>query len=450
MHQGIHALLIIVTLGSSSVVHGAVTMPSVFDDNMVLQRELPVAVFGQADPGEAVTVSFAGASKSTKAGDDGAWLVHLDPMSASAEGRTLTVTGTNTLTFKDVVVGEVWVGSGQSNMRWSVARTQAGKEAMSGGSNPDIRLYMIPYPKETKQKGFKKADFWSWEISDQATISKFSAVQYYFGVKLQKELGVPVGLICAARGSSSIGGWQVGGRFYDFMIKPMQPFTVRGVIWYQGESDVQRGTVDTYEAEFQRLITDWRDAWQSPEMPFYFVQIAPWSGSKYPADDLPKLWEAQVAALKLPNTGMAVVSDTVSTDTLSNIHPYTKVPAGERLALWALAKDHGKDVVYSGPLFKSAAVEGTSIRVSFAHAKGLRASDGKDLTEFRIAGADEKFVTAQAVIDGDTLDVSSPDVAAPKYVQFGWHNTALPNLVNAAGLPASPFQSKDWKGGTGE
>ena len=449
MRHAIHAFIMLGLIGTFTAAPGAVTMPAVFGDHMVLQREVPVAIFGQADPNEQIQVSFAGDTKTTKADAKGAWLVHLDPMPANAKGETLAVRGSNTITFTDVVVGEVWVGSGQSNMRWTLERSLGKEAVLSAGSNPAIRTFMVPFPKEPrKKKNYNPKDYWSWHISDKSSLREFSAVQYYFGARLQAELGVPVGLICSARGSSSIDPWQVGGGFYEPMIKPLQPFTVRGVIWYQGESDVQRKTHLTYKDEFQRLITEWRATWQLPEMPFYYVQIAPWSGDKYAAGDLPILWEAQAAALKLPHTGMAVVTDKV--DSLGNIHPYDKQPVGDRLALWALAKDFGQDVAYSGPLFKAATVEGKQIRISFAHAEGLQSSDGQELTEFRIAGADGSFVDAQAVIDGETIVVSSPQVSSPKQVQFGWHNTAQPNLVNGAGLPASPFHTNDWQGGTGD
>jgi sialate O-acetylesterase len=195
------------------------------------------------------------------------------------------------------------------------------------------------------------------------------------------------------------------------------------------------------------LIDGWRKIW-GYEFPFLFVQLAPWSG--YGPGALPPLWEAQLESLKIPSTGMAVVTDLV--DNITDIHPQNKLDVGNRLARWALAKTYGKkDLVYSGPLYQSMAVEGNKVRLSFAHAgRGLKSRDGKPLSEFEIAGAEGKFVPGEAAIDGNTVVVQSKDVAAPKHVRFGWHNTANPNLVNAEGLPASPFQTNRWRGGTGE
>jgi sialate O-acetylesterase len=230
------------------------------------------------------------------------------------------------------------------------------------------------------------------------------------------------------------------------MIAPLQPFAIRGVVWYQGESNVFGKNRLAYYGKMKDLIAGWRKVW-GEAMPFYFVQIAPWDG--YPADELPPLWEAQAASLKVPHTGMAVTTDLV--DNIKDIHPVNKKDVGDRLALWALAKTYGKkDLVYSGPLYKSMKVEGSKVRLQFAHAAGLKTRDGKPPTEFEVAGPDGKFVPAEAVIDGDEVVVSAKGVDTPAQVRFGWRMTANPNLVNKEGLPASPFQTKDWQGGTGE
>ena len=201
-----------------------------------------------------------------------------------------------------------------------------------------------------------------------------------------------------------------------------------------------------YADKMKALIEGWRKVW-GYDFPFYFVQIAPYAGYKA---SLPDLWEAQVASLKIPGTGMAVTTDLV--ENIKDIHPQNKFDVGNRLALWALAKEYGKtDLVYSGPLFKAMKVEGSKIRLSFAHVGGgLKSRDGKPLTEFEIAGADGKFVPAEATIDGDTVVVEAKEVATPTQARFGWRNVANPNLVNKEGLPASPFQTNNWQGGTGE
>ena len=232
---------------------------------------------------------------------------------------------------------------------------------------------------------------------------------------------------------------------YNGMIAPVKPFAIRGAIWYQGETNCGNGL--KYYDKMKALIEGWRKVW-GYDFPFYFVQIAPFSG--YEPGNLPRLWEAQVASLKIPGTGMAVTTDIV--DNVTDIHPRNKLDVGNRLALWALAKEYGKkDIVYSGPLYKSMKIEGSKIRLSFAHVGGgLKSRDGKPLSEFEIAGADGKFVPAEAAIDGDTVVVQSKEVATPTQARFGWRNVANPNLVNKEGLPASAFKTDNWQGGTGE
>jgi sialate O-acetylesterase len=225
------------------------------------------------------------------------------------------------------------------------------------------------------------------------------------------------------------------------MVHPLVPFGIRGAIWYQGESN--RGEDMLYFEKMKALINGWRSVWAQGDFPFYFVQLAPF---RYQGDvlALPRIWEAQTAALSIPNTGMAVTVDTV--DNIADIHPINKQDVGKRLALWALAKVYGrKGLVYSGPLYKSMAIEGNKVRVSFDHVGGgLVSRDGKPLTHFEIAGADKKFVKAKAEIDGNTVVVSADAVAAPVAVRFGWHQEAQPNLSNKEGLPASPFRSDRW------
>jgi len=231
---------------------------------------------------------------------------------------------------------------------------------------------------------------------------------------------------------------------YNGMIAPLLPLAVKGAIWYQGESNV--GRAKQYKTLFPLMIRNWRQDFQEPELPFYFVQIAPYRYNKAPnADRTPcaELWEAQLHTLKtVPHTGMAVTTDVGNLD---NIHPVNKQDVGLRLALWALSKNYGKtNITFSGPVYQSAKVEGDKIRISFQYASGLKASDGKPLTEFTIAGEDKAFVPAEATVEGDSLLVRSSAVAKPAAVRFGWHEEALPNLVNGAGLPASPFRTDDF------
>jgi sialate O-acetylesterase len=423
-----------------------VTLPSVLGSHMVLQRDKPLPIWGWADAGEEVTVKLGAASKSTKADAKGNWKVTLPAMKADGKAHKLTVQGKNKIELDDVLIGEVWVGSGQSNMEWPLIATHGAKDAIADAKHPNIRLFHVPKKQEKAPAKDVKA---SWKECSPDNVKGFSAVLYYFGQRLHQELGVPVGLINSSWGGSAIEPWTVtpksSGRMHNGMIAPLQPFAIRGVIWYQGESNVGNGV--TYRDKKEALIKGWRGVW-GEDMPFYFVQIAPWSG--YRPGALPPLWEGQAAALKIPGTGMVVTTDLV--DNIKDIHPRNKKDVGNRLALWALAKTYGKKgVVYSGPLFKSMTVEGSKARLRFAHVgKGLKARDGKELTEFEVAGEDGKFVPAKAVIDGQTVVVEAAGVAKPAQVRFGWHKLANPNLANQEGLPASPFQTRNWQGGTAE
>ncbi len=423
---------------STSSVQGDVKLPTIIDSHMVLQQEQPISIWGWADEGEEVSVSLAGKSATAKTNADGKWLVRLPALKASSKPLTLTVEGKNTIQLEDILVGEVWIGSGQSNMEWPLTRTQKSKEAIAAANHPQIRLFHVPKVQKPAPADNVNAD---WRVCTTQTIPSFSAVLYYYGRKLHEELEVPVGLINSSWGGSPIEPWTIAdgksGGMYNGMIAPLQPCAVQGAIWYQGETNVLRKNGLAYYDRMNALIGGWRKAWDR-EFPFYFVQIAPWGG-RYEAGQLPALWEGQVKSLKIPGTGMAVTTDLV--DNINDIHPQNKLDVGNRLARWALAKTYGNnDVVYSGPLFKSAKVEGGSIRLSFAHvADGLKSRDGKPLSEFQIAGA-----------DGETVVVSAEGLSEPKHVRFGWHKVTNPNLVNSEGLPASPFQTNNWQGGTGE
>lgn len=436
----------LILAGAVLSVRADVKLPRVIGSHMVLQQQRPVVIWGWADAGEAVTVALDGHSAQVKADDKGNWKVALPAMKADGKSHCLTVSGKNKIELSDILVGEVWLGSGQSNMEWPLVRTQKFQEAIAAANHPQIRLFHIPKIQTPKPAADVNAE---WKACTPQTIPAFSAALYYFGLRLHQDLKVPVGLINDSWGGSPIEAWivtgQQNGGMYNGMTAPVKPFAIAGVIWYQGESNVSIGLA--YFGKKKALIEGWRQVW-GYDFPFYFVQIAPFAG--YRPDALPPLWEAQVESLKIPGTGMAVVTDLV--DNIRDIHPKNKIDVGNRLALWALAKNYGqKQLVYSGPLYKSMAVEGSKARLSFAHADGgLKSRDGKPLTEFQIAGADGKFVPAEATIDGATVVVQSKDVAAPKQVRFGWHNTSNPNLMNAAGLPASPFQTDNWRGGTGE
>lgn len=427
-----------------------VTLPKVIGSHMVLQRDRPLPIWGWAEPGESVTVRFNGTTQAAKADPEGNWKVVLPAVKADGKAHRMTVSGKNKIELSDILIGEVWIGSGQSNMEMGISQCHHAKEEIAAAEYPQIRLLLVPRAAGGEPaKDFKG----KWVHCTPKNLAAggwggFSAALYFFGRKLHKELNVPVGLIESAWGGQPIERFIADGKkhgdIYDGMIAPVKPYAIRGAIWYQGESNVANGLA--YAGKMKALIEGWRKDW-GYDFPFYFVEIAPWAG--YGNRALPPLWEAQVASLKIPGTGMVVTTDLV--DNPKDIHPKDKVDVGNRLALWALAKTYGKDVVYSGPLYKSMKVEGNKVRLSFAHVDGgLNSRDGKPLSEFEIAGADGKFVPAEATIDGDTVVVQAAEVAEPAQVRFGWRNLANPNLTNKAGLPASPFQTKDWQGGTGE
>jgi sialate O-acetylesterase len=416
---------------------------------MVLQRDRPLPVWGWADPGEEITVQFGDTTVKTRADDKGAWSVKLPPRGADGTGRTLTVSGKNRVALEDVLVGEVWVGSGQSNMEWPLRKCRDPEEAIAAADRPMLRLFQVPKVKAVNPATDVQA---KWEVCTPKTVGEFSGVLYYFGLRLQKELGVPVGLVNSSWAGSLIEPWLAqekgSGEMYNGMIAPLQPFAVRGVVWYQGEANVLASDGWKYRDKMEAFIKGWRRTW-GQDLPFYFVQLAPWSGS-YAPGELSAVWEAQVASLKIPGTGMVVTTDLV--DDIRDIHPRNKKDVGNRLALWALARDYGrKDLVYSGPLFKSMKVEGDRVRLLFAHVGGgLKSRDGKPLNEFEVAGADGKFVPAEAVIDGDDVVVHAKGLSSPTQVRFGWHFSANPNLMNKEGLPASPFRTDNWRGSTAE
>jgi sialate O-acetylesterase len=442
-----------------------VKLPAVFGDHMVVQQQMPVTVWGWADPGEKVSVKLADRAAAVTAGGDGKWRATLDPVSAGGPFE-LSVAGKNNITLKNVLVGEVWICSGQSNMEWSVLRSANPQEEAAAAEYPRIRLFTVAKNVAAQPQDDCKG---AWAACSPQSVGGFSAVGYYFGREIHKETGAPVGLINTSWGGTICEAWtsrealeadkdfapilarsatfaanqpNQASVLYNGMIHPLAPFGFRGALWYQGESNV--GRAEQYRKLFPAMIADWRRQWGQGDFPFLYVQLAPYAYGNGAAPTLAEQWESQLKTLSVPNTGMAVTTDIGD---VKDIHPKNKQEVGRRLALWALAKTYGKSgIVYSGPLFKSAQVEGDKIRVSFTHAGGgLVAREGKPLTHFTIAGADEEFVPATATIDGDTIVVHSPDVPKPVAVRFGWRNDAEPNLFNKEGLPASPFRSDTFK-----
>jgi len=466
-----------------------VELASIFGDSMVLQRDMPVPVWGWAEAGEKVTVTLGKQSKTATADESGKWMVKLDPLKADAEGQSLVVAGKNTIELKDVLIGEVWICSGQSNMEWSISRSMNAEKEIEAADHPRIRLFNVPghitapAPKD-KCPG-------QWQVCQPGTAGGFSAVGYFFGRRLNQELGVPVGLVGSNWGGTRIEPWtslsgfrsvpelkdiadkvaeqedkvkqgeeiKVGGghpsAIFNAMVNPLSPFAMRGAIWYQGESNGGEG--ESYYHKKKALVNGWRELF-NPDLAFYWVQLADF---QQPNDDpaggngWAKLREAQRKALTIPHTGMAVITDIGEA---RDIHPRNKQDVGWRLAQWALNQTYGKkDLVPCGPLYKSIEVDGNTIRVSFDHVGGglmvgkkegleptAEVKDGT-LKRFAVAGEDKRWHWAEATIDGDVVVVKSAEVAKPVAVRYAYSmNPEGANLYNKEGIPASPFRTDDW------
>ncbi len=504
-------MIIIFLVICSSSLQADVRLPSIFWDNMVLQRNKPVNIWGWADPGEQVSVVLDSVTATTAADSAGKWTLTLDPMSAGGP-YTLQVTGNDTITLNNVLLGDVWLASGQSNMEMAMQQgspmewntgVNNWEQEMAEADYSRIRLFRIP--RKTSGRPMDDVEA-SWQICSPSTVGDFSAVAYFFGEELHQKLEVPIGLIQSAWGGTRIEPWTPTVGFegiesleriaediqaanveyqsavenridlisqwveasrnalrenhqvplspevpehplndpgqptalYNGMVHGIVPFTLRGVIWYQGESNRKDGLM--YLDKMHALINGWRDVWDLESLPFYYVQIAPYRYNDADPAHLALLREAQRLALSIPNTGMAVTMDIGDLD---DIHPKNKQDVAHRLALWAFANTYGYDnMVYSGPLFQGTDRKGRNIIVNFDHvAEGLSTSDGNPPSWFEIAAEDKKFIPARTEIDGSTVRVWNQNIYRPVYVRYGWHMEAQPNLINSRGLPASPFNS---------
>jgi sialate O-acetylesterase len=491
--------LILAILSACPALFANVRLPAILSSHMVVQRDRPIHIWGWSDPGEHVTVTLNVATESTTADDLGRWSLYLPPMTAGGPVQ-ITVAGQNTIVLQDVLIGDVWFASGQSNMEMPLdgfpgsAYVANAAEEIRQANHRDIRLLNVPhrasaYPVQDYPRG--------WTPCTPETAAPFSAVAYFFGRDLAAAEHVPIGLIdstwggtpaeawtsldgissdaglmpvfsafaemddrqadvpllraaearadAAARSSGNprpthpwhpdLGSWTPAWLF-NGMVSPALPFAIKGVIWYQGESNSGALRAPLYQKIFPALIQDWRTHWQQGDFPFLYVQISSFKSNN--TEFWPLVREAQRRTLSLAHTGMAVTIDIGNPD---NVHPSDKQDVGARLALIARAKVYGENVEYSGPAFRQVTIEGSSARVWFDHASGLTAKGGPPET-FEIAGADHHFVPADARIDGTTIVVSAPSVKEPKYVRYGWANAPVCNLFNAAGLPASPFTSE--------
>ncbi len=483
-----------------------VVLAAPFQDHAVLQRDKPLPVWGRAAPGERITVAFKGQSVGTTTGADGHWIVYLKPVPASAEPAELTVTGTNTLTLRDVLVGEVWLASGQSNMEWFVVQSADAEKEIAAATHPLIREFKIP-----RTSVMEPADTATgrWSLCSPETVGRFSAVAYYFARNLHRQLGVPIGILNSTWGGTTVEVWTdrftlksteawtgintrweqgfaefeersrlhpaemaawreaeekaratktpnpvpwprapigpgtayVPAGLYNGMIAPLQPYALRGALWYQGESNWRRP--DEYAELFPAMIRAWRAQWNQGDFPFYFIQLANY---QVPDDPTGRGWawlrEAQTKALALPHTGMAVAIDIGDP---KDIHPRDKQEVGRRLALLARTQVYDISGDASGPVFDSVQREGSALRVRFRHAADGLTAGQRPPQALEIAGEDRRFHPATGRIERDTLIVSAPEVPKPVAVRYAWSNHPGANLFGGTGLPVPPFRSDTWE-----
>ena len=500
-------LLIAATLPASA----AVALASPFTDHAVLQRDQPVPVWGFDTPGSTVTVTIQGLRATATTSPEGRWRATLPPLPVGGPYE-LTVAGSSKITLHDLLVGEVWLCSGQSNMEYSTRRSDTGAADVPRSANPRIRLLNLCPKKQganTPQDTFDA----TWTACTPASVGVFSAVGYYFGRELERELQVPVGIINASWSGTAAEAWisqpsleadpefkkampawekslaeypkleeeyrtvtlakwekdnaeakaagkpelrkpkeptgpttleRRPGGLFNGMIAPLTPYALHGVVWYQGEANAGfEARAIAYRRLLPLLIADWRRAF-TKEISFHIVQLANFNhddpakmAAPWPVVPWPILRESQaMVAATVPHSGLAVAIDIGNPE---DIHPSNKYEVGRRLALSALARDYGKNIAYSGPVFKAMTVAGNVATLSFDHAEGLKSKDGA-LRGFVIAGEDGRFVAATATIEGSDIRVSHPTVTAPVSVRYNWASSPDGNLVNAAGLPAVPFR----------
>jgi sialate O-acetylesterase len=457
-------LFIIALLTMSYTAKANVKPNSLFSDHMVLQKGSTINVWGTADEGERITLNFHGQQVSGVA-ENGKWMLKLSAMPYVRSAQVMTISGKNTVLIKDILVGEVWLCSGQSNMERQLGPRPPQlpisdwEKERDAANYPAIREYNVPerYAKD------KVDDVNSnWTVCSTATAADFSAVGYFFARDLYKKMNIPVGIIFSAFGGTHAEDWtsrealeanpalselvknydkttaqenrpkgKLMSGLYNGMIHPLIPYAIKGVAWYQGEANNARPA--QYQVVLSNLIRNWRQDFRQGDFPFLIVQIAPFK------DISPELREAQFFVSKtVKNTALIVTTDCGMAD---NIHPPHKQPVAERLALAASALAYGDKIAYSGPFYQSYRIKGDKVILNFSHVgKGLKA-DGAALKGFTIAGADGKFVAAEATIKGNKVIVSNPEVTEPVAARYGWANVPDGNLYNLSGLPASPFRT---------
>ena len=464
MNKRISLVIVAISLFLSNPGYANIRLPSIIASHMVLQQQARVTLWGWADPAEKifVTTSWNNAIDSVTTTGDANWKIKISTPVAGGP-YTITLKGRSTVVLEDIMIGEVWVCSGQSNMEWSSNQNlKQIIDELPNSSNSQIRLFNVPKTTAAHPQDNLEGD---WKVCSPQSLKGFSAIGYFFGKKLHHDLRVPIGFINACWGGTPAETWTPAeeinkdttlkkaadlqnknpwwpvtpGLAYNAMISPITDFTIAGTIWYQGESNT--GTAASYNQLFTTMIGAWRKAWQK-ELPFYYVQIAPY---KYGNKNIAALLrEQQTKALLFPNTGMVVITDLV--DNIRDIHPKNKIDVANRLANWALAETYKQNVVaYKSPLFKRMEINKNKAILFFDNIpNGFMTTANKKATEFYVAGADKIFLPADVKVEKDRIIVSHKQVKEPVAVRFAFGNTAISNLFSKEGLPVCPFRTDNW------
>jgi sialate O-acetylesterase len=485
-----------------------VTLPDVIANSMVLQQKQVIPIWGNAAPGEAVTVTFGKAHKTAVADASGKWRIDLGKFSANSSPQTITIAGKNTIVLKDILVGEVWLVSGQSNMQRLLRETDNGEAVQAAANHPGIRLFNV-----SREVAFKrrKGRLGEWSACTPESVKEFSAAGYYFGVELEKELKIPIGLINSSYGGSQAEAWtpveylasnadlkatvertkiwnderprvrveydeaikkwreesdkqkaagvrpspspgvpdalrdyRIAASIYDGMIAPLIPFAIRGAIWYQGESN--EGRAEQYSILLSTMIRAWRERWGEGNFPFGIVQLPNYRSAKSEPEDAPWSFIREAQRRTAATVPNTGLIVTIDIGEANDIHPKNKLDIGKRMARWALENSYGRKLL-NAPVLVRADEKNGKVTLSFSDVgTGLRIRNGEKLEEFAIAGDDKKWYWAEAKIVGkDRIDVWSPQVKVPRAVRYAFNsNPRNPNLTNDSGLPASPFRTDDW------
>ena len=457
-------LIIFLVLSLFSInMYGKIILPSVFADNMVLQQNSNVAIWGWSDPGETIKIitSWSKDTIKVKADNSSKWITSIKTIAAGGP-YAIQILGNSKVQLNNVMLGEVWLCSGQSNMEMSANwKLINGEEEVAKAVNPNIRIFHVQrigaeYPQQNCIA--------NWSVCSPETMRATSAVGYFFARELQQKLNVPVGIIVSAWGGTPaevwiekshiennpvlnkskytehFDGWPgAAGTTYNSMISPVVPYGIAGAIWYQGESNC--GNYPIYSLLMKTLIDSWRVDFKK-DFPFYFVQIAPYTyGPNGKSEYLRE--QQEMASKTIPNTGMVVISDLV--DNIKDIHPKNKLDVGKRLAKYALTETYKQNMgEYKSPSYESMKIEKDKVRISFSHAaEGLR-STGKVPVKFMIAGEDQKFVPGTAKIEGSTVLISSKQIKTPVAVRFCFDDSTIPDIFSNYGLPVAPFRTDKW------